>query len=122
VGLYPFAGEYTVTLSIYSANGMVARKSEVVSIAKDDYSLVDTPVYRNLTGGAENAEGKTWVFDQYNNFAKEVAAATGFNISGHMGLGPQGSRGQEWWGALPTINTLGRCTRRSSPLFRTACS
>jgi len=28
-----------------------------------------------------------------------VAAATGFNISGHMGLGPQGSRGQEWWGA-----------------------
>ncbi len=99
VGLYPFAGEYTVTLSIYSANGMVARKSEVVSIAKDDYSLVDTPVYRNLTGGAENAEGKTWVFDQYNNFAKEVATATGFNISGHMGLGPQGSRGQEWWGA-----------------------
>lgn len=99
VGLYPFAGDYTVTLSIYAADGAVARKSVALSFAENDFSLVDTPPYRNLTGGAENAAGKTWVFDQYNNFVKEVADATGFNITGHMGLGPQGSRGQEWWGA-----------------------
>ncbi|MDD4698025.1 MAG: PKD domain-containing protein [Fermentimonas sp.] len=97
-GIYPFAGDYTVTLSIYSANGAVAKKSVVVSFSENDYSLVDTPAYRNLTGGAEDADGKTWVFDQYNNFAAEVNAA-GFNVKGHMGLGPQGSRGQEWWGA-----------------------
>ena len=97
-GMYPFAGDYTVTLSIHSANGAVARRSMVVSFPDDDYSLVDTPAYRNLTGGAENTEGKTWVFDQYNNFAAEVRDA-GFNVSGHMGLGPQGSRSQEWWGA-----------------------
>ena len=99
VGLYPFAGDYTVTLSIYAADGVVARKSVALSFAENDFSLVDTPPYRNLTGGAENAEGKTWVFDQYNNFTAEVRAETGFNITGHMGLGPQGSRGQEWWGA-----------------------
>lgn len=100
-GLYPFAGQYTVTLSIHSADGAVARKSIVLDLAENDFSLVDTPTYRNLTGGADNATGKTWMLDQYNNFVKEVANATGFNITGHMGLGPQGSRGQEWWGAAP---------------------
>lgn len=104
-GLYPFAGDYTVNLTIYTPGGSAASRSVVVSIAEDDYSLVDTPVYRNLTGGAENAEGKTWVFDQYNNFAKEVAGATGHAISGHMGLGPLVDEdglpiyGQSWWGA-----------------------
>lgn len=100
-GLYPFAGDYTVTLSIYAADGVVARKSVVLSFAENDFSLVNTPAYRNLTGGAENTEGKTWVMDQYNNFVVEVAVATGFDISGHMGLGPQHSRGQEWWAAVP---------------------
>lgn len=98
-GLYPFAGEYTVTLSIHSADGFIARKSVVMKFENDDYTLVDTPVYKNLTGGADNTKGKTWVFDQHNNFAKEVAAAGFKDIKGHMGLGPRGSRGQEWWGA-----------------------
>lgn len=100
-GIYPFAGDYTVTLSIHFPDGSVAKKSVVVSFADNDYSLVDTPTYRNLTGGADDADGKTWVLDQYNNFAAEVSKATGFNIRGHMGLGPQGSRGQEWWAAGP---------------------
>lgn len=98
---YPFAGDYTVTLTIYTPDGTAASKSVVVNIADDDYSLVDTPVYRNLTGGPDDSDGKTWVFDQYNNYSGEVATATGFNIKGHLGLGPQGSRGQEWWGAGP---------------------
>ncbi len=105
VGLYPFSGDYTVTLSIYSAHGLVARRSEALSFPDDDFSLVDTPAYRNLTGGAENTAGKTWMLDQYNNFTAEVAAATGFNITGHMGLGPllnddgTPNYGQGWWGA-----------------------
>lgn len=107
VGLYPFAGDYTVTLSVYAADGVVARKSTVVSFDENDFSLVDTPPYRNLTGGAENAQGKTWMMDQYNNFTAEVAAATGLDIRGHMGLGPltnddgTPNYGQGWWGAAP---------------------
>lgn len=96
---YPFAGDYTVTLTIYTPDGTSASKSVVVNVADDDYSLVDTPVYRNLTGGPDDADGKTWVFDQYNNFTEEVKAATGKDIRGHLGLSPLGSYSQEWWGA-----------------------
>src|SRR5690554_4179702 len=98
---YPFAGEYTVSLTIHTPDGGKATKSVVVVIADDDYSLVDTPVYRNLTGGPEDADGKTWVFDQYNNFTSEVAGALGKDIRGHLGLSPLGSYSQEWWGAGP---------------------
>ena len=106
-GQYPEKGDYTVTLTVYSADGTSVSKSQVIHLDNDDFSLIDTPVYRNLTGGIENVDGKTWVFDQYNNFAQEVADATGFNIGGHMGLGPltndDGSPhyGQGWWSAGP---------------------
>lgn len=100
-GQYPQKGDYTVTLTVYAADGSVASKSEVITIEDDDFGLINTPAYRNLTGGIENSEGKVWVFDQYNNYTKEVAAATGFNINGHMGLGPQNSYSQEWWAAGP---------------------
>lgn len=99
VGKFPFAGDYTVSLTIYTADGSAITKSQVVKITTNDYSLINTPAYVNLTGGPDDADGKTWVFDQYNNFAKEVAASTSFNIKGHIGLGPQNSYGQEWWGA-----------------------
>lgn len=99
VGKFPFAGDYTVSLTIYTADGAAVSKSVVVKIAANDYNLISTPAYVNLTGGAEDTDGKTWVLDRYNNFAKEVANATGLNITGHMGLGPQNSYGQSWWGA-----------------------
>ena len=112
VGIYPYAGEYTVTMTI-SNNNSSASKSVVINMSEDDFSLLDIPVYNMLTGGNSNPDGKTWVFDQYNNFAAEVAAALAplkaeypaleqgdaYAITGHMGLGPQGSRGQSWWGA-----------------------
>lgn len=100
-GQYPEAGDYTVVLTVYAADGSAATKSQVIHIEKDDFSLIDTPVYRNLTGGTENTAGKTWVFDQYNNFSKEVADATGNDIKGHIGLGESGSYSQNWWGAGP---------------------
>ncbi len=100
-GQYPQKGDYTVTLTVYSSDGTAVSKSEVVSIQDDDFGLINTPVYRNLTGGVENSEGKTWVFDQYNNYTKEVSAATGLNINGHLGLGAQNTFGQEWWAAGP---------------------
>lgn len=103
---YPEKGEYTVTLTVYASDGSSVSKSQVVIIAEDDFGLVNTTVYVNLTGGSENASGKAWMLDQHNNYAKEVATATGFNISGHMGLGPQGSRGQEWWGAAPNDKNM----------------
>lgn len=100
-GKYPQAGDYTVTLTIYTADGSAATKSQVIHLAGDDFSLINTPVYRNLTGGIENTEGKVWVFDQYNNFKNEVATALSADIRGHIGLGPLNSYNQSWWGAGP---------------------
>jgi len=100
-GTYPMKGDYTVTLTLYAPDGSSASKSEVIHIEDDDFGLISTPAYVNLTGGIEDPDGKTWVFDQYNNYVKEVAQATGFDIKGHIGLGPQNSYSQEWWGAGP---------------------
>lgn len=84
-GQYPRKGDYTVTLTLYAANGTSASVSKVVSIAEDDFGLIDTEMYRNLTGGIDNLEGKTWVFDQYHG--------------GHFGVGPAGAASPEWWSA-----------------------
>lgn len=98
---YPQKGDYNVVLTFYSADGSSASKSQVIHLTNDDFGLISTPAYLNLTGGMDKPEGKTWVFDQYNNFAKEVATATGLVVNGHLGLGPQNSYGQGWWAAGP---------------------
>lgn len=97
----PEAGDYPVMLTIYNPDGTAVSKNSILKIANSDFSLVSSEAYVNLTGGVDKPAGKVWVFDQYNNFAKEVADATGKNVKGHLGLGPQGSIGQEWWGAGP---------------------
>ncbi|MDF9831165.1 PKD domain-containing protein [Parabacteroides sp. PF5-6] len=79
---YPFAGTYTVTLTLYTTGGS-ASVSQTITIAQDDMSLLDTPMYNALTGGAANLSGKTWVFDQYHD--------------GHFGVGPATASTPEWW-------------------------
>ena len=87
---YPFKGDYTVTMSLYTTGGGAA-VSKVVSIAADDYGLLDTPGFNALTGGAGAAEGKTWVFAKYTR--------------GHFGVGdvtvaPEAG-GPAWWQCDP---------------------
>ena len=47
---YPFKGEYTVTMSLYTTGGF-ATVSQVVTVDSDDYGLLDTPGFNALTGG-----------------------------------------------------------------------
>ena len=105
-GKYPLKGEYTVSLTIYTADGTAATKSQIIHFPNDDFGLINTPVYRNLTGGVENAAGKVWVFDQYNNFTAEVANALSDDIRGHLGLSPLNSYNQSWWGAGPNEKSM----------------
>lgn len=98
-GMYPMKGTYVITMSVYAPDGSMAIKLHNLVIENDDFSLVDSPVYNKLTGGIDNVDGKTWVFDQYNNFTREVADALGKDIRGHMGLGPANNYDQSWWGA-----------------------
>ena len=87
---YPFKGDYTVTMSLYSTGGG-ASISQVVTISADDYGLLDTPGFNALTGGADAAEGKTWVFARYTN--------------GHFGVGDVNAapeaNGPAWWQCPP---------------------
>lgn len=82
IGTYPFKGDYTVTLTLYTSGGAEST-TQNISIAKDDYNLLDTPMYNALTGGIENTKGKTWVYDQTKD--------------GHFGVGPADSEKPDWW-------------------------
>ena len=88
---YPFKGDYTVAMSLYTQGGS-ATISKVVSIVNDDYGLLDTPGFNALTGGANAAEGKTWVFAKYTN--------------GHFGVGDINAapevNGPAWWQCPPS--------------------
>ncbi len=79
---YPFAGTYTITMTLYTTGGSVSI-TKTITIDQDDMSLLDTPMYNALTGGASNLEGKTWVFDQYHD--------------GHFGVGPADGSSPDWW-------------------------
>ena len=88
---YPFKGEYTVSMSLYTTGGS-ATISKVISIADDDYGLLDTPGFNALTGGADATEGKTWVFAKYT--------------TGHFGVGDVNAapeaNGPAWWQCPPS--------------------
>jgi len=81
---YPFAGTYTVTLTVQNSGGSASSSQDIV-IAYDDPSLVSNPIYALLTGGSS----KTWAVDSVR--------------PGHMGVGPNpsGAAGDypEWWAA-----------------------
>lgn len=85
-GEYPFAGNYTVTMVLYTKAGAITQTFPL-SIESDDLSLLEHPLYAALTGGAENTEGRTWVFDQYHG--------------GHFGVGAADMTSPEWWAAGP---------------------
>lgn len=79
---FPFKGDYTVLMTLYTQGGS-SFISKVITIAEDDMSLLNTPMYNALTGGANDADGKTWVFDQYHD--------------GHFGVGPADAATPSWW-------------------------
>jgi len=72
-GVYPLAGEYTVTLTVYFRGGS-ASSSQTITIDQTDPTLLDREDFNLLTGGVDALEGKTWVIDGER--------------AGHMGVGP----------------------------------
>ena len=100
-GYFPFAGTYTVTMTVTNSLGS-SSTTQQITIANDDMDLVDTPLWRMVTGGADAPDGRTWVLDRYNNFTAQVREALDRDIRGHAGLyilgGPPS---QGWWGAGP---------------------
>ena len=73
---FPLKGKYLVTLTVFTKGGSISTTQEV-TIAKDDLSLLDLPIYNFLTGGISASNGKTWVIDATR--------------AGHFGVGPNPS-------------------------------
>lgn len=86
--VYPYAGTYTITLTVFNKGGSRSSTQQVV-IAQTDLSLLDNPFYNKLTGGANGPGYKTWVIDSV--------------LSGHFGVGPDPESPlgatPEWWAA-----------------------
>lgn len=88
---YPYAGTYTITLTVFGKGGSQSSTQSVV-IAQTDLGLLNNPIYNKLTGGTSGVGFKTWVIDSVQN--------------GHMGVGPDPESPlgavPEWWSAGPT--------------------
>lgn len=87
-GTFPLKGTYVVTLTVFNSGGS-ASTSQTITIAQDDATLLNNPLYTILTGGSAGKGYKTWVIDSTRD--------------GHFGVGPNpvGAAGNypEWWAA-----------------------
>ena len=82
--IYAAAGDYTVQYRVGNRNGISDGMGEKTFHFNN--SIVDFSSYITRLAGAE-AEGKQWF----------IASAE----AGHMGCGPSGTDGYEWWSAAP---------------------
>lgn len=90
---YPNAGTYTVKLTVFNSGGS-ASSSQDITIAQDDPSLLNNPLYTLLTGGPDGPGSKTWVIDSTR--------------AGHFGVGPNPSQAgnfPEWYAATALEKT-----------------
>lgn len=85
---YPYAGTYTVKLTVFNKGGSKS-STQQVTISQDDLSLLNNPIFNMLTGGTSGPGYKTWYVDS-------LSAA-------HLGVGPDpvSALGNvpEWWAA-----------------------
>ena len=87
VARYPMPGDYTVAMTLVTRGGL-ATITKTLTQSETDFSIFTDPVYVNLTGGIDDADGKTWVLD--------VATP------GHLGVGPlDDPTAMTWWAAAP---------------------
>lgn len=87
---YPLPGEYTITMTILT-NGGSSSITKTHTTTETDYAIFTDDKYVFLTGGADNAEGKSWVLDA--------------ELQGHLGVGPAGGNPLEWWSAQPFVKS-----------------
>lgn len=84
-GSFPLKGTYTVKLTVFNSGGSNSSTQEI-TIAEDDLTQLNDPLYNILTGGSSGPGYKTWVIDSTRD--------------GHMGVHPAGSASiGEWWTA-----------------------
>ena len=83
---YPLSGDYVIKLTILTDGGY-ASNTQTVTIAQTNPSMLTDPAFELISGGLDNATGKTWVVDK--------------GQKGHLGVGPIGGTEPEWYQADP---------------------
>ncbi len=95
-GTYPFAGTYTVKLTVFNSGGSASSSQDIV-LDNDDLNLLDDPLFTMLTGGVSGPGQRIWVVD-----------STRFE---HLGVGPHPTDADfdgyypKWWQATPLTKT-----------------
>jgi hypothetical protein len=87
--VYSLPGDYPVKMTLVTKGG-TAETTKTFTQTETDFSIFTDPVYINLTGGASDADGKTWVVDA--------------DSKGHFGVGDVTKpwlNGLDWWSANP---------------------
>jgi|WetSurMetagenome_2_1015567.scaffolds.fasta_scaffold12911_3 hypothetical protein len=79
--VFSMAGTYSVEIKVSNANGI--SEGSVIKQFTINNSLIDKTIYVKLAGSSS----KVWVWDQ--------------NTAGHLGCGPTGSNGTDWYNAKP---------------------
>ncbi|GAA4437771.1 hypothetical protein GCM10023188_32350 [Pontibacter saemangeumensis] len=98
-GAFAVEGDYTVKLTVFTRGGY-AMNTKTVSIAATDFSMLDREDYNFLTGGADDADGKTWVFDPV----------------GPMNFGGTPEAPSSWWNQ--TLADQNDCMKDDKYVFR----
>ncbi|GAB4329837.1 MAG: hypothetical protein OHK0038_03940 [Flammeovirgaceae bacterium] len=83
---YPFAGDYTVKLTVYTSGGSISA-TKIINIPNTDPSICTQENLLKLTGGCDAINGKTWVIDK--------------DRPGHFGVGPANETSPIWYAAAP---------------------
>jgi len=99
---YPMPGDYTIKLTLVTRGG-TATLTKSLTQTETDFSIFTDPVYVNLTGGVDDADGKTWVVDSESkghfgvgDVTKALAAGTNWTVADGSVV---------WWAADPNIKS-----------------
>ncbi|MDX5438275.1 MAG: PKD domain-containing protein [Pontibacter sp.] len=87
-GAFAVEGDYTVKLTVFTSNGY-AVNTKTIHIDQTNVSMLNREDYNFLTGGADDADGKTWVIEK--------------GFKGHLGVGDATAPNPSanWWAASP---------------------
>lgn len=88
IAYYPLPGTYDVTLKITTNTGAFTEKVVAQIVQEEtDYAIFSSEKFILLSGGADDADGKTWVLDSLS--------------TGHIAVGNAGGDGTDLWKADP---------------------
>ncbi len=83
---FPLPDTYIIEMTLATKGGSTTISGSITT-DDTDWAFLENEQMIRISGGVDAAEGKTWYIDSMT--------------PGHLGVGPAGSTGLEWWAAQP---------------------